>query len=314
MKSTKKLIALLLCLVMCLAFAACGGDDNKADTGKNVSVTNTDSKNDKDTTSTDPADKEDTADKDEEDSTDADSNNSSSSNGSTSDSNTEVDSTNAPVILPEINRVPESSSANKSYFDDVAFVGDSVSLKLSYYASSTGKLGNAQFFTAGSLGSANALWEVSSESVHPYYMGTKTLVEDCIKQSGVKKVYIMLGMNDIGLYGIDASVKNFETLVNRIKEKSPDVQIVVQSMTPMTSTSTINGKSLNNPNIKQYNIKLSDLCKSKGWSFVDVASVMYDAQGSNLKRSFCSDPDGLGVHFTEAGCEAWIDYLYTHTP
>lgn len=210
--------------------------------------------------------------------------------------------------------VAESEKVGASYFDNVAFVGDSVSLKLSYYAASTGKLGNAQFFTAGSLGCANALWEVSDESVHPSFQGTKMLVEDCIANSGASTLYIMLGMNDIGLYGIDDTIENYKTLLGKITAKSPQIKVVVQSMTPMTSTSTILGQSLNNENIKIYNSRLSQMCSENGWAFVDVASVMYDAQGANLNRDFCSDPDGLGVHFTEAGCEKWIEYLSTHTP
>lgn len=210
--------------------------------------------------------------------------------------------------------VAESGKVDASYFDDAAFVGDSVSLKLSYYAAATGALGNAQFFTAGSLGAANSLWVVSDESVHPSYQGTKMLVEDCVAYSGASKVYIMLGMNDIGLYGIEDTITNYEELINRIKTKSPDVQIIVQSMTPMTATSPISGEDLNNDNIKIYNSRLSELCEKNGWNFVDVASVMYDADGISLNPDFCSDPEVMGLHFTEAGCAEWIEYLSTHTP
>lgn len=71
--------------------------------------------------------------------------------------------------------VAESEKVDQSYFDDTAFVGDSVSLKLNYYNVSSGSLGKAQFFTAGSLGCANALWEVSDKSVHHSYQGEKML-------------------------------------------------------------------------------------------------------------------------------------------
>ncbi len=226
----------------------------------------------------------------------------------TADTNPEQGNTNT------VGAVPESAKVSADYFDNTAFVGDSVSLKLSYYAAATGELGKAQFFTAGSLGCANALWEVSDESVHPSYQGTKMLVEDCVANSGADTLYIMLGMNDIGLYGIDDTIENYKTLLGKITDKSPEIQVVVQSMTPMTDTSTILGESLNNENIKIYNSRLSEMCTENGWAFVDVASVMYDEQGVNLNRDFCSDPDGLGVHFTEAGCEKWIEYLSTHTP
>lgn len=286
-----KFICAVMCVLMVLSFAACSkaeDDTTQATTQSTTTVENTtDAENTENTQSTTTTSV----------SVDIPS-------GGT-DSNTQINTPGA---------VGEGSSVTGSYFDDAAFVGDSVSLKLSYYAAATGKLGNAQFFTSGSLGAGNALWEVSDESVHPSYNGTKMLIEDCIANSGASKVYIMLGMNDIGLYGIDDTIVNYEELVSRIKEKSPSVQIVVQSMTPMTSTSNIMGSSLNNDNIKVYNNRLSELCSKNGWAFVDVASVMYDAQGINLNRDFCSDPDDMGVHFTEAGCEKWIEYLSTHTP
>ena len=289
-KHITKFFAVVLCVVMLASFAACGSS----------SEATADTKAPQETTS---AQVTTSAATEETQSTTEDSDSGESS--SAGDSNTQVNTPGA---------VGESSAVSESYFDNVAFVGDSVSLKLSYYAASTGKLGNAQFFTAGSLGAANALWEVSDESVHPSYNGTKMLVEDCIANSGASVVYIMLGMNDIGLYGIDDTISNYEALIGRIKDKAPSVKIVVQSMTPMTSTSTILGSSLNNDNIKTYNSRLSSLCSANGWAFVDVASVMYDAQGINLNRDFCSDPDGLGVHFTEAGCEKWVEYLCTHAP
>lgn len=293
-KYAKTIVLSVLCLVLAFSVCACS---NKADNSNNKSETTTVSATQEQATQ----------------------NTASAPVEETTTSSVSVDipvspenSTNTQVNTP--GAVGESTAVSADFFNDAAFIGDSVSLKLSYYAAATGELGNAQFFTSGSLGANNALWEVSDESVHPSYQGQKMLIEDCIAASGASKVYIMLGMNDIGLYGIDDTVASYETLVDKILAKSPEVQIIVQSMTPMTSTSEIMGQSLNNDNIKAYNARLSQLCSQRGWSFVDVACVMYDAQGINLNRDFCSDPDGMGVHFTEAGCEMWIDYLSTHTP
>ncbi len=209
--------------------------------------------------------------------------------------------------------VPQSKKVKSSYFDDAVFVGDSISLKLYYYNMSNNALGKAKFLTAGSLSATNALWEVSDESVHPRYNGKKMKIEDSIAQMGAKKVYIMLGMNDIGLVGEEQALENFKTLCKRIKKKSPDVKFYVQSVTPrvaMSSTSTV--RNLTNARITAYNKMLSQCCKEKGWYFVNVASVMFDSKG-NLKYSYCGDPKTMGMHFSDEGCKAWVDYLYTHT-
>lgn len=205
------------------------------------------------------------------------------------------------------------TTVDASWFDDAAFVGDSVTLKLSYYAAATGCLGNAQFFASGSLGSANAMWELSNpQAVHPSYQGQTMLVEDCVAASGAAKLFIMLGMNDISIYGIDSAVENYQTLLERILAKSPNLTVYVQSMTPMTSTSNLLGQSINSDTIRQYNDRLQQLCQQQGWHYVDVASVMYDESGSYLRTDYCSDPDDMGIHFSEAGCQAWVDYLCSH--
>jgi hypothetical protein len=234
----------------------------------------------------------------------------SSSETSSSESGSSQSTSSGSEIAAGV--VPESTPVDGSYFDDAVFVGDSVSLKLEYYESAVDKLGTAQFLTAGSLGSGNALWEISEESVHPSYNGEKMLLKDSVALTGAKKLYIMLGMNDLGVYGVEDTVANYVTLLESILSETPDLTIYVESMTPLTSTSTIIGDSLNNDNVRLYNQKMAETCQAKGWYFVDVASVMYDSDG-NLNRDYCSDPDDMGVHFTEAGCEAWIQYLYTHT-
>ncbi len=199
---------------------------------------------------------------------------------------------------------------NGMFFDDAVFVGDSVSLKLNYYVSDQRSygdcLGKAKFLTSGSLGSAQALLAVSSESLHPTYQGQKLRLEDTIANIGAKKVFIMLGMNDIAVYGIDGSLDNYEELVEDILAKSPDAVIYAQACTPMAIG--CERSVLNNANIVKYNNALKERCAENGWRYMDIYSVVVDADGF-LKADFCSDPDDMGIHFTDAGCKAWVDYL-----
>ncbi len=204
----------------------------------------------------------------------------------------------------------KAKTADASFFDDAIFIGDSVSVKLAAYQKETKCFGNATMCAASSLSAANSLWKVSDASVHPYYNGRKTLVEDCVRLSGKKKVFIMLGMNDIGIYSHDASIRNYKELVARIKAKSPDVEIYVQSMTLMTSISERADSKLNNTQIKAYNKKLKAMCEEMSWHYLDIASATSDSTGSFLPTEYCSDPVYMGIHFTNAGCKKWVEYLY----
>lgn len=232
--------------------------------------------------------------------------NSEESSSQTASSSSQPDSTVA---------VEQSEKAEASYLDDAVFIGDSVSLKLKNYVTAkrkteAGFFGKAQFLAAGSMGSGNALKPLGSSSIHPSYNGKKALLEDNVAAMGAKKVYIMLGANDLALYGIDGSAENMSKLLAKIKAKSPNVKIFVQSATPIIKEQQMT--NLNNPNLAAYDAKLSELCKKNGYYYIDIASAMRDSEG-NLKPEYCSDPNDLGIHFTDKACQVWIDYLLTHT-
>lgn len=210
----------------------------------------------------------------------------------------------------------EVRETDRSYLDDAVFIGDSVTLKLQKYVTSMRKkdksfFGKARFLAAGSMGSGNALQPLGGKSIHPYYNGEKALLEDSIAKMSSRKVYIMFGMNDIAVYGIDGSAENLKKLSARIIEKTPGIKIYIQSVTPILKSKQKH--TLNNANIEIYNNKLKEICKHQSWYYIDVASVMHDGSGS-LKPEYCSDPDDLGIHFTDKACSVWVHYILTHAP
>ena len=195
-----------------------------------------------------------------------------------------------------------------SWFDDAVFVGDSVTLKLSYYCDSHPEaLGTAQFFCAGSLGYASSLWDIDDpQAVHPYYKGRMRLCEYCAADTSAKKVFIMLGMNDIAIYGVDGTVGYADELVSRILNNTPDVEIFMQSVTPILYGHEIG--DLNNYNIREFNTALETYCSEKGYTFLDIYSVMADETGY-LRDEYCGDPGAQGIHFTDDACNIWADTL-----
>lgn len=208
--------------------------------------------------------------------------------------------------------VSENEPVDLSYFDDAVFVGDSVSMSLQYYCASSKALGKATFLCAGSLSPQNALWDVSPESKHPVYKGQKLKVEDAVAAAGGKKVYIMLGINSLRA-GIDACISDMTTLISRIQHKSPEAQVIIQSVTPMTKTSPITTAKLNNDIIYTYNSKLLELAQQNGWYYINVAECVAGAD-TFLKSSYCSDPQTMGIHFNFEADKAWVNYLRTHAP
>lgn len=198
-----------------------------------------------------------------------------------------------------------------SWFDDAVFVGDSITLKLSYYCDNNeGVLGEAEFYCAGSLGYNSALWDLDDpNAVHPEYRGEIALTEYCAEKTDSSKVFLMLGMNDIGLYGVDGAADGCRKLVDKIKSHTPDVKIYLQSVTPMLKE--FEYEDLTNANIDKFNEWLKGYCEENGYTYLDINSIVRDSSGA-LDPVYCSDPDAMGIHFTDEACAMWVDYLKNH--
>lgn len=218
--------------------------------------------------------------------------------------------TPSPEISPEptpfVALVPESTQVASDWFDDALFIGDSVTLGLSLYCGES--LGKAQFLCAGSMSATNLL----SGLIVPTFQGKAVSLAEGVTMSGADKIYIMLGMNNIA-FGVDSAASDMVTVIGQIREANPDVSIILQSVTPMASTSTISGKDLNNENIRAFNAKMQEICQENGWFFVNVAEIMTGDDGC-LRQDACSDPNEMGIHISSAGVADWIRYLKTHAP
>lgn len=205
---------------------------------------------------------------------------------------------------------------DNDYFDNAVFIGDSISYGLNLYvtekrAAGEDVLGNAQFLTSGSLSYANALWDVSDSSVHPTYNGEKMKLEDAVAQIKPDKIYILLGTNDVALYGVDATISNADEQIKRLLEASPGAKIIIQSTTPKYISESNANDDLNNEKIDQLNVAMKAFAEDKGYIYLDIATQFKDENGG-LASEYCSDQENMGIHFSRTAYDMWIDYLYKH--
>ncbi len=202
--------------------------------------------------------------------------------------------------------VEMSAAVDDSWFNDVVFVGDSVTEGLKLYRGNA--IPGAKFLSAGSMSATNIL----SGQILPTYQGEKVTLPEGVRKSGAKYVYIMLGMNNIS-YGVDRATSDMKTVIDSITAANPSVKIVIESVTPMTSTSSRKDSGLNNTTINAYNERMKQLAAENGWYYVNVAEAVSDENGYFI-QSYCSDANNMGMHFNSKGVAAWIEYLKTHVP
>lgn len=190
----------------------------------------------------------------------------------------------------------------EAFFDNAAFIGDSVTLKLRNYNMANGTLGKATFLCVGSYSVHNAV----TNGLYLSYQGQDMTPQDALAACGANKVFIMLGMNDIALFGNESltiAIQNWKTLLTNIRDKNPDIAIYIQSGTPIYTAGQVGG--LNNERMDEYNQLLQQFAQENGCVYVDIASSMKDSAGG-LAKAYCSDDF---VHFTDAGCRLWISIL-----
>lgn len=193
----------------------------------------------------------------------------------------------------------QEGPVSADYFDDAAFIGDSVTVKLQYYNNANGVLGKATFLCMSSYAVTHAV----NGTMKLAFRGKQMSPQEALAVCNAKKVFIMLGMNDISYIPMDKCMENWKTLVDNIREKNPKIKIFIQSGTPIFlagQTST-----LTNARMDEYNNNLKKFAKANDCRFIDVASPMKDANNS-LKAEYCSDNY---VHMSDAGCAVWVEAL-----
>ncbi|MCD8082984.1 MAG: GDSL-type esterase/lipase family protein [Clostridiales bacterium] len=196
-----------------------------------------------------------------------------------------------------------SESDIEAFFSNTVMTGDSVMVGFRNYCmrSSDPLLKSLSFLASGSFSVHNALWPVSSKSVHPVFQGAQRPVWESISMLQAEKVFMFFGLNDMNM-GTD-TCERYQDVIANIRQLSPDIQIYIISM-----TYTLNGRGkgrLNNDNISVFNAQMKQLAEDNVWGFIDMATPLAEGTG-NLAPQYCSDNY---VHQTNAAYQVWTEVL-----
>lgn len=207
--------------------------------------------------------------------------------------------TAAGVGLGSSVTVPESEAVDGSYFDDAVFVGDSRTEGLKMYSG----LDSSQFFSSVGM-DVDKVFTDQVVSLN----GQLLTVAQALEQASYSKVYIMLGMNELGWVYESVFADNYARIIDTIRESHPDATIYVQSILPVSQWKDGSNDIYTNANVVRLQKALVAMCEEKGVNYVNVAEGIQDEQGY-LPSEATQD----GVHLTPEYCQRWMDYLKTHT-
>lgn len=189
---------------------------------------------------------------------------------------------------------------DESYFDDAVFIGDSRTVGLYDYAG----LDNAAFYASSGL----TIYKLFEDPDGKYKDGNwKENIGTALSQRKFSKVYLMVGINEMGTGDVDYFMQHYEAAVDKIKELQPDAIIYLQSILRVTAERSEKGDYINNEGIDARNERIAGLADNERVFYLDINSVVCDETGG-LNPEYTFD----GVHLYAQHIHIWKEYLMSH--
>ena len=190
----------------------------------------------------------------------------------------------------------EIFTADSTYFDDALFIGDSRTVGLSEY----GNLGQAEVLADSGMSVYKIL-----KTDFPTRSGEKIGLEQLLSDKKFGKVYIMLGINELG-YDFDQTVKKYGEVVDMIRRLQPEAIIFVEANLHITGEKSKSSPYYNNENINRFNLAIAQMADEETVFYLDVNPLFDDANG-NLSPEYTTDHTHiLGKYYS-----TWVDWILT---
>ena len=199
---------------------------------------------------------------------------------------------------PEPAKPKTFTLVDDSYFDDAVFIGDSRMVGLSQYCPALDE--RATFFAKKSL----TIYNIQKDAWVEVENGPKETVFDALSKISFSKVYIMVGINEIGTGTNERYHDAYADVINRILEIQPNALIYINSTMHVTKEKSDGDPIYNNGNINVRNAALFDLIDWQHVFFLNINDMLDDEEG-NLNASLPGD----GVHLKGSCYEPWHQYL-----
>lgn len=188
---------------------------------------------------------------------------------------------------------------NISYFDDAAFLGDSRTLGISDYAG----LDAADFYCDSGM----TIFKILEEEVTYQKTGSKVLMPEVLQNKKYGKIYIMLGMNELGYGNTEMYLEQYRQVLIQIREWQPEAIIYIMANLHVSEEKNNMETEFNNMNINSKNAASAELANGTDVFYLDVNPVFTDEEGY-LNAELTFD----GVHLYAKHYDAWREFLLEH--
>ncbi|NLV49086.1 MAG: hypothetical protein GXY20_00155 [Clostridiales bacterium] len=212
---------------------------------------------------------------------------------------------NSDFEISSPSMLTETADMGQDYLDRIIFLGDSTTYGLKYYKMLSGGKETMQVWTPSS-GTLTLSYQGFATIVYPRD-GTEITIRDAVIREMPEYMIITLGVNGVSFMDETYFKAEYTSLVNDIKELSPNTKIILQSIFPIAENYE-HQSSINNQNISAANRWVCDIAEECGVRFLNTASVLVGADGW-LPEAY---QNGDGIHLNSEGFGKVINYIRTH--
>ena len=198
--------------------------------------------------------------------------------------------------------VPEREPVDNSYFEDAVFIGDSRTDGFMLYSG----IGCGTNLTSNGL----SIFEVTEKKAFTID-GTKYTLLDALGRQQYGKVYISLGINELGYYDDQGFYEAYCQTIDLIRQCQPHAVIYIQGLIPLNEdviAQTGGASYLKNDHLLIYNDLMKQVAEEKQVAFLDL-NPYFAGEDGQLPAEASTD----GIHLRKAYCEQWLEYLKAHT-
>lgn len=210
-----------------------------------------------------------------------------------------------PVDYDSPALLPITEDAGEEYIDKLTFLCDSPTYWLRLYELLSGGYLTTQIWT-GPEGTMTLAYLRGFKIRDPIDEVERTIPE-AVAEHKPPMMVIALGINGIALMDEESFITEYSHLIEEIKEASPETEVLLQSIYPISPTFKDWG-SITNAKITAANSWILRLAEKYGLHYLDTFSCLVGNDGNILPELVMKD----GLHPNKDGLIKVLGYIRTH--
>lgn len=192
------------------------------------------------------------------------------------------------------------TTVEDEYFSDAVFIGDSRTVGLFEY-------GGLEDVTTFYASTGLTIFKLFESKIEVPGQKEKITIEQALSEQQFSKIYLMLGINEMGRGDLEGFLAKYSEVLTHLKELQPDAIIYLQGIMKVTTKRSEQGDYISNPGIEERNAGIAAFADNVKVYYLDVNPLICDETGG-MEPSYTTD----GVHLKAQFIPIWKDFLKQH--